>query len=129
MSYLLDTDTVSHALRGEGGVAARIRSARSDLAVSALTVAEIEFGLHKRSSRKMRTLFEDFRSGVRVLPFDEAAAKIFGRLTATLHRAGSPIGEIDTLIAAHAIASSRVLVSNNTGEFSRVPGLRLENWY
>lgn len=129
MSYLLDSDTVSYALREEGGVASRIRAARSDLAVSAISVAEMEYGIEKKKSARLRRSMDDFMTGMRILMFDAAAARAYGRLLAWLQARGRPIGELDTLIAAHAIATGRTLVSNNTREFSRVPGLRLETWY
>ena len=63
-----------------------------------------------------------------ILPFDEAVIWAYGELRAELERRGTPIGSLDTMIAAHAIRQQALLVTNNTREFARVPGLRLENW-
>lgn len=126
--YLLDTDTVSFALRGEGNVAAMLLSKRpSQIAMSSLTLGELRFGAEKRKSRKLHKLVDVFADTVEVVPFDANAANHFGRLSALLARRGTPIGAIDTMIAAHAQSLDRVLVSNN-GKFSKVPRLKHENW-
>lgn len=127
--YMLDTDTVSFALRGAGGVAARLATlVRSDLCVSAVTVAELRFGADKRRSRRIHRAIDGFLSGVDVLAFDAGAAEKFGNIGAALVAAGVPIGQMDTLIAAHALSVGATLVTNNQRHFSKVPGLRLENW-
>jgi tRNA(fMet)-specific endonuclease VapC len=127
--FLLDTDTVSFALRGHGGVADEIARRRpSELCVSAITLAELRFGAQRRRSRKIHAAIDAFFSAVQVAPFDEAAARQFGMVGAALADAGIPIGQMDTLIAAHALALGTVLVTSNTKHFSKVPGLRLENW-
>jgi len=128
--FLLDTDTVSYALRGEGGVGARIREHKpSDLAISAITLAELRFGADRKRSRKLHALIGTFAGAVEVAPFDEAAALEFGRIGALLADRGSPIGELDALIAAHAVALRCTLVTNNVRHFARVPGLSIENWF
>jgi tRNA(fMet)-specific endonuclease VapC len=129
MRFLLDTDTVSFALCGQGGVAARIRERRpSDLALSSITLAELRFGAERKRSRKLHKLIDTFASAVEVAVFDADAAGEFGRLGAILADRGTPIGELDVLIAAHAVALRCTLVSNNVRHFARVPGLALENW-
>jgi tRNA(fMet)-specific endonuclease VapC len=127
--YLLDTDAVSFALRGAGNVAATILSKRpSQIAISSLTLGELRFGAEKRKSRKLHKLVDVFAETVDTLPFDAVAANQFGKLCALLERRGTPIGTIDTMIAGHAQALDRVLVTNNAKRFTRVPGLKLENW-
>lgn len=127
--YLLDTDTVSFALRGAGNVAATILSKRpSQIAISSLTLGELRFGAEKRKSQKLHKLVDVFAETVEVVPFDAAAANHFGKLGALLGRRGTPIGAIDTMIAGHAQSLARVLVTNNRKHFARVPGLKLENW-
>ncbi len=127
--YLLDTDTVSFALRGEGNVAKEILTRKpSQVAVSSLTLAELRFGAEKRKSKKLHRLIDSFVNGVGVVAFDFEAANHFGKLSAQLARRGTPIGIIDTMIAAHALALGRVLVTNNTRHYSKVAGLSLENW-
>jgi tRNA(fMet)-specific endonuclease VapC len=127
--YLLDTDTVSFALRGEGQVGVHIRGCRpSELCISAITVAELRYGADRRGARKLHVLIDAFTSAVEVAPFDEAAAREFGRIGDLLAERGTPIGEFDVLIAAHAVALRCTLVTNNVRHFSKVSGLALENW-
>lgn len=127
--YMLDTDTVSYALRGTPVVVERLRAhRRADLCLSSITVAELRFGANKRDSRKIHRAVDAFLTGVNVLPFDTAAADRFGVIAATLSESGEPIGQMDTLIAAHAFALAAVLVTNNQRRFAKVRGLKLENW-
>ena len=129
MKYLLDTDSVSFALRGHGGVGARIRACHpSDLRMSAITLAELRYGADRKGSRKLHALIDAFASAVEVVLFDEAAAAEFGRIGSVLAERGTPIGDFDVLIAAHAVVLRCTLVTNNVRHFSKVPGLSVENW-
>jgi tRNA(fMet)-specific endonuclease VapC len=129
MRYLLDTDAVSYALRGQGDVASTIKSHRpSELCVSAVTVAELRFGADRKGSRRLHDLIDAFAAAIEVVPFDEGAAAEFGRIGNLLAERGTPIGDFDVLIAAHAVALRCTLVTNNTRHFAKVPGLSLENW-
>jgi tRNA(fMet)-specific endonuclease VapC len=129
VEYMLDADTVSWALRGQGGVAVRLLTFRpSQLCISAITLAELRFGADAKGSRKLHSLIGTFTASVDVVPFDEAAADRFGRVAVALARKGEPIGTFDTLIAAHALALGVTLVTNNTRHFRRVPGLRVASW-
>lgn len=128
-AYMLDTDSVSYALRGHGNVASRILKHRpSELCMSAVTLAELRFGADKRGSRKLHDLIETFAESVVPVPFDAIAAEHFGRLGARLASKGTPIGVLDTMIAAHAISLGLVLVTHNAKHFGRVAGLRCESW-
>jgi len=127
--FMLDTDTVSYALRGLGNVASRLRShKRSELCLSAISLAELRFGADKRKSRRIHRAIDAFISGVDVLPFDATAAAKFGAVGSKLTSSGAPIGQLDTLIAAHALAVDATLVTNNEKHFSKVAGLSIENW-
>ena len=127
--FMLDTDTVSYALRGTPVVVEKlIAHRRADLCLSSVTLAELRFGANKRDSKKIHRAIDAFLTGVDVLPFDVAAADRFGAIAATLSESGEPIGQMDTLIAAHALALGAVLVTNNQRHFSKVRGLKLENW-
>ncbi len=126
---MLDTDTVSFALRGLGQVASRLQShKRSELCLSAITVAELRFGADKRKSRRIHRVIDAFLAGIDVLAFDAAAAAKFGVVGAALATSGLPIGQMDTLIAAHALSVTATLVTNNEKHFSKVAGLKIENW-
>jgi tRNA(fMet)-specific endonuclease VapC len=127
--YMLDTDMVSFALRGIGRVGAELlMRAPSEVCISAVTLAELRYGADHRQSRKLHGLIDSFTASVIVMPFDEAAATAFGKAAAELARAGTPIGELDTMIAAHALSLDLTLVTNNTKHFNRVSRLRIENW-
>ncbi|XXT17060.1 PIN domain-containing protein [Sorangium sp. So ce429] len=126
---MLDTDTVSFALRGFGRVSTRLLERKpSEICMSVITLAELRYGADRRSSRKLHAIIDAFAAGVTVVSFDEAVAAQFGVVAATRVRQGTPIGEFDALIAAHALALDLTLVTNNTKHFSRVDGLRIDNW-
>jgi tRNA(fMet)-specific endonuclease VapC len=125
--YMLDTDTISLALRGVGKVEKRILGHKpSRLCISSITLAELRFGLEKKRSPQLERLVTAFVRGVHVAPFDAKAALQFGRVATSL--VGTPIGEFDALLAAHAIAIGATLVTNNTRHFEQVLGLEIENW-
>ena len=128
-AYMLDTDTVSYALRGQGRVAERLLAHRpSEVCVSSLTLAELRYGADVRRSRRLHRLIDAFVDAIEVTAFDRNAADRFGSLGALLARRGVPIGTVDTLIAAHALTLGLTLVTNNERHFSRVPGLTIESW-
>lgn len=129
MKHLLDTDSVSYALRGVGAVGARILAARpSDIGISAITLAELRFGAERKRSRKLHALIDTFARTIEVAPFDDDAAFEYGRIGSLLAARGTPIGDMDALIAGHAVALKVSLVTNNVRHFIRVPGLAVENW-
>ena len=127
--YMLDTDSVSFALRGHGRVGARIVEHRpSELCISSITLAELRYGASRRSSARLHESIDAFILNVAVLPFDETCAGHFGALANELATLGTPIGDFDVLIAAHAVAVEATLVTNNVKHFNRVRGLSVENW-
>ena len=129
LKYMLDTDTVSFALRGRGGVASRLLEHRpSEICISSITLAKLRFGAEARRSRKLHRLIDIFVGSVMVIPFDEAAADRFAPVAAALARRGEPIGTFDTLMAAHALSRGLTFVTNNSKHFQRVGGLKTENW-
>jgi tRNA(fMet)-specific endonuclease VapC len=133
--HLFDTNTVSYVLRGEGGVGARMLALKRDqVAVPAVVVYELRFGLARLdgtrpSARALMQGAETLLAALRTVAFDEACAAAAATLRADLERAGTPLGPIDTLIAATALATHSVLVTRNTREFGRVRGLELEDWF
>ena len=127
--YMLDTDSVSFALRGHGHIAARLLDRRpSELCISSVTLAELRYGADMRRSRKLHRLIETFATAVTVEAFDRSAADRFGSVASALARHGTPIGGFDTLIAAHALALGLTLVTNDSKHFGKVAGLKTENW-
>jgi tRNA(fMet)-specific endonuclease VapC len=128
--YLLDTNTVSLALRGRAPHAVeRLRAVpRTNVAVSVVTATELRFGIAKKPSTRVRTVVEQFLDTVQVLPLERAVEKPYADLRAALERLGRPIGALDMIIAAHSLAIGAILVTNNTREFRRVRGLSCEDW-
>lgn len=128
--YHLDTSIVSHLLREPlGPVNERIRNVGlSNIAISIIVAAELKFGAAKRNSKKLTAGIEDFLARTPVLPFEAPADDVYSELRTRLERAGTPIGGNDMLIAAHALALNATLVTDNEREFSRIEGLRVENW-
>ncbi|MEN9859861.1 MAG: hypothetical protein RLZZ515_343, partial [Cyanobacteriota bacterium] len=92
------------------------------------TLGGLAYGVAKSGSARNREALEMFLAPLLILPFEEAALWVYGDLRAELERKGTPIGALDTMIAAHALSQQSTLVTNNTREFARVPGLNLENW-
>lgn len=134
MIWLLDTDTFSYGVRNEGTVGDRMLARPiSELALAAPTLYEIRSGLLHlpRGARRRRLtgVVDQLLTGIRVLPFDAAAAEAAAAARMALDAAGTPIGTIDLQIAGIALACDATLITRNVREFSRVEGLRLENWY
>ena len=127
--FLLDADTVSYAISGEGQVAARLLEHQpSELCISSISLAELKLGAEAKRSPKLHRSIRSFIKDVAVISFDEAAADRFALVAAALARRGEPIVAFDTLMAAHALSLGLAVVTNNTKRFSRVPGLTVENW-
>ena len=129
--YLLDTNILIDILRRPNSPALRhlIRLEPQEVAISTISLAELEYGVHKSSdpARNAQRLIEAC-TPLTVLPFDNEAAEMYGKVRAQLETKGTPIGPMDTLIAAHALALNATLVTNNAREFKRVKNLRVENW-
>jgi tRNA(fMet)-specific endonuclease VapC len=130
LRYLLDTNIVKYVLkRRPVEVLSTFNTNASRMAMSSVTLAELFHGTEK-SSRVSENLaaIEDFCSRLAVLPYGPKAAQHYGAIRAALEKLGQPIGVNDMHIAAHARSEGLVLVTNNMGEFARVPALELENW-
>jgi len=132
LTHLLDTNTCVEYLRKGGGssVATRLVSAPvGSVVICSVVVAELIYGGY-RSAQASKTLsrVRTFCSQFASLPFTDAAAEEYGRLRAHLAALGTPIGPNDLMIAATALAARLILVTHNTTEFSRVPGLTIEDW-
>jgi tRNA(fMet)-specific endonuclease VapC len=99
-----------------------------DICTSVIVAAELRFGAAKRGSERLTRQLEQVLAAIEILPLTPPADHIYGWLRAHLERNGMPIGGNDLLIAAHALASGCILVTDNEREFSRVEGLMIENW-
>ena len=130
--YLLDTNIVSYFVKGVSGSLVQrmqVGLGAQDIAISAITRAELRYGVglmdkFDKRRRRIDLLLKELPS----LPWGDEAADEFGRLKASLRRNGTPVGDFDTQIAAHALAEDLILVTHNTRHFENVPGLKLEDW-
>jgi tRNA(fMet)-specific endonuclease VapC len=130
LRYLLDTNTVSYILKGNMlQVRARLlKVPMSEVGISVITEAELRFGLAKlESATKLAFVVEEFLLRVDVLAWNSAAARHYARLRATLEKQGEPMGNLDMMIAAQALAVEAILVTHDR-VFRRVKGLTIEDW-
>ena len=127
---LLDTHICIYIVNAKPpAVLARFQQYRlGDIGLCSVVAAELAFGVAKSGSARNRQALEMFLAPLTILPFDAAAVWAYGDLRAELERRGTPIGSLDTMIAAHALSQQAMLVTNNTREFAKVPGLQLDNW-
>ena len=131
MTHLLDTNTCIRYLNGRVvNVRTRLAAMQPEtIAVCSIVKAEMYTGARKsHDPARTRAVQDVFLRHFPSLPFNDAAASIYADLRAQLELAGTPIGPYDLQIAAIALANNLTLVTHNTREFSRVPGLRLEDW-
>jgi tRNA(fMet)-specific endonuclease VapC len=129
--FLLDTDICSFIIKGtRPDLDIRLRELSPEQTlISAVTRAELRFGLAKRPNAiRLAGLVERFLQTVVTLPWDATAADTYGQVRARLEKIGTPIGEHDTMIAAHALATNLLLVTHNVEHFRRVEGLRWVTW-
>ncbi|MBB3148345.1 tRNA(fMet)-specific endonuclease VapC [Phyllobacterium trifolii] len=128
--YMLDTNIVSELARNpHGAVTRRIAEVGPDaICISIITAAELRYGCAKKGSPKLMAQIEAILGSLQVLALDVPADAEYGGIRAELEAAGKPFGPNDLFIAAHAYALGAVLVTANTGEFTRVRALRIENW-
>jgi tRNA(fMet)-specific endonuclease VapC len=129
--YLLDTNHCIFLInRRYPGVSRRLaRHVVGSVAVSSITVSELWYGVQNSSRKEQnQAALAKFLLPLEVLPYDERAAQTYGKIRPVLERAGSPIGAMDLLIAAHALSLPGILVTHNQREFERVPGLKVEDW-
>ncbi len=127
---LLDTNICIYIINANPpAVLARFQKYRlGDIGLCSVVAAELAFGVAKSGSARNQQALKMFLSPLQILPFDTAAVWAYGDLRADLERRGTPIGSLDTMIAAHALSLHAVLVTNNTREFAKVKGLQLDNW-
>ena len=131
MTYMLDTNICIYAIKNRPEIVLqRLKeNMQNGLCISAITLAEMQHGVEKSAQpEKNAAALMRFVSILQVLPFDDGAAVEYGKVCAHLQRRGTPIGPMDTLLAAHAKAEGLTIVTNNVREFERVPGLKIENW-
>jgi len=129
-AWMLDTHTLSDLIRNpRGALVQRLSSTEPDSVCTSIVVAcELRFGARRKGSDTLTQRVEQLLESLTVLPLDEPADQHYADIRATLERAGTPIGNHDLFVAAHARSRGMTLVTGNLREFERVPGLRVENW-
>jgi tRNA(fMet)-specific endonuclease VapC len=128
--YLLDTNTASYVIKGNlPAVRRRLsRHPMSHVAISSVTEGELSFGVaRKPDAVRLRVIVDEFLLRVTILPWDSLAARQYGGLRAGLERNGEPMGSLDMMIGAHALATGLILVTNDRA-FSRIRGLKTQDW-
>ncbi len=131
MKYLLDTNICIYTIRQSSPqTLKRFREhGVGEIGISSIAAAELWSGVEKSKQRKRNTIaLDQFLFPLEVVPFDTPAAIAYGAIRTLLESQGTPIGSLDTLIAAHALSLGSVLVTNNEKEFKRIPRLQIENW-
>jgi tRNA(fMet)-specific endonuclease VapC len=131
MKFLLDTNICIYIIKQKPlEVLHKFKTYQvGDIGISSITVAELEFGVQKsQCSAKNQQALTQFLLPLKIVNFDNAAATIYDEIRARLEKQGTPIGSLDTLIAAHALSLQVTLITNNIRKFNRVPNLKIKNW-
>lgn len=130
MTYLLDTNICIYIINEQPAKVLQrvIQAGRESLAISTVTVAELAFGIAKSTRPDSRAKLANFLSKFPILDWGQDAAWVYGTVRKSLEAKGQRIGERDLLLACQALALDATMVTNNTREFERVDGLKLENW-
>lgn len=130
LRYMLDTNICIYVIKHRPASVKEVFNQHADhLCISSVTLAELLYGAEKSAKPAHNlSVVEAFTARLDVLPFDSKAAVHFGQIRAPLEREGKVIGPYDLMIAGHARSQGLTLVTNNTKEFERVPGLLIENW-
>jgi tRNA(fMet)-specific endonuclease VapC len=129
--YALDSNSVIHLFKGRGNVTRHfLETPPREIAIPAIALHELETGIAKSSSpEKRRAQLDDLMALLTVLPFGAPEARASARIRAALETRGTTIGPLDILIAGTALSCGATLVTHNTDEFGRVPGLSIVDWY
>ena len=129
-AWMLDTNTLSDLIRNPRGMLVQRLSATDPdaLCTSIVVACELRFGARRKGSQVLTQRVEQLLDTLTVLPLDEPADEHYADIRAELERAGTPIGSHDLFIAAHARSRDMTLITHNMREFTRVPGLRVEDW-
>jgi tRNA(fMet)-specific endonuclease VapC len=128
--FLLDTNMASYVIKGNFPLVRErlVKVSMAEVGISVITETELRFGVaRKPEATRLETAVEEFLLRVEILPWDSAAAKSYAALRSTVERAGEPMGNLDMMIAAHALAAATVLVTHDR-VFHRVKHLKLEDW-
>ena len=127
--FMLDTDISSYIIRRRPATLAdKFEKHADELSVSVMTAAELRFGAEKAGRPKLAELVEAYLERLAILDWTNEVSVHYARIRSQLERSGKPIGNMDLLIASHAVSQGMTLVTNNLKHFSSVPGLKVEVW-
>lgn len=128
MRHMLDTNIVSHLFRRHPGVVNRMANlAPADVCISSITEAELLYGADKKQSGELKKTIREFLSTITICDWDSDAAAIYGKLRADMEKRGKVMGDLDQLIAAHALSRGTTIVTNDQA-FGMVQELKVEDW-
>jgi len=126
---MLDTDTVSLLVRKNSSVMERLVKHEDDeICISAISYAELRFGLEKKGSERLFNEVSAILGKLSIMDFTDAQSELYGKIRLKLEKSGTPLGDMDMLIAAAAQSAGAILVSRNVKHFSKIEGIKLEDW-
>ena len=129
MIYMLDTDTVSLIVRNNSAVIKNLLKHEGDeICISAITYAELYYGLEKKGSERLFSEVHAIIGKLTIVNFDDSQSELYGKIRLELEKSGTPLGDMDILIAAAALSRDAVLVSHNKRHFSKIKGIKAEDW-
>jgi tRNA(fMet)-specific endonuclease VapC len=131
MKIMLDTNICIYIIKRQPAAVLKhfLEYQVGDIGISSITLSELRYGVAKSTHREKNTkALDEFIIPLEIVSFDEGAAHVYGEIRAALEKAGTPIGAMDMLIAAHAVSLSISLITNNTREFARIPALNCVDW-
>ena len=126
---MLDTDTVSLLVRKNPSVIKNLIKHESDeICISVITYAELCFGLEKKGSEKLYNEVNAILEKLSIIDFDSSQSELYGKIRVKLEKSGTPLGDMDILIASTALSAGAILVSHNRKHFSKIDGIKVEDW-
>ena len=129
MIYMLDTDMISLVVKKNNSVITNlIKHEDDEICISAISYAEIFYGLEKKKSTRLFNEVNTIIGKMSIIPFNESQSEYYGKIRLVLEKSGTPLGDMDMLIAAAALSKKAILVTHNTKHFSRIKGLKIEDW-
>jgi tRNA(fMet)-specific endonuclease VapC len=129
MIYMLDTETISLMVRKNPAVIKNlIKHEDDEICISAISYAELCNGLEKKGSLKLFSEVNTIMAKFSIISFDDSQSELYGKIRTGLEKTGSCLGDMDMLIASAALSQNAILVSHNTKHFSKIKGLKTEDW-
>ena len=129
MIYMLDTDTVSYIIRKNSSVINNlIKHDDDEICISAISYAELYYGLEKKGSDRLFLEVATILGKLSIIDFDDSQSELYGKIRAEQEKSGMSLGDMDMLIAAAALSQDAILVSHNIKHFSKINGLKVEDW-